>query len=88
MNVDGEELNDGQVLVRLTAARRIARDGTGRMVRETIGASQAEIGRAVGVSKATISKWERGQREPTGEHAIRYWTIITTLALTDEVDVD
>jgi DNA-binding XRE family transcriptional regulator len=82
MEIDGEHLADDLVLTRLTAARRIARDGTGRNVRKASGASLAEIGRAVGVSKASICKWERGQLSPSGEHAVRYWLVITTLATT------
>jgi DNA-binding transcriptional regulator YiaG len=82
MNIDGEVLSEGQVLTRLTAARRVARDGTGRRVRLAVGASLSEIGRACGVSKGSVCKWEHGQREPAGEHGVRYWAIISALAAT------
>jgi DNA-binding transcriptional regulator YiaG len=85
MDIDGEHLDDGQVLIRLTAARQVARDGTGRRVRLAVGASLSEIGRACGVSKSSVCQWERGRREPTGEHAVRYWTVIAALAATMEM---
>jgi DNA-binding transcriptional regulator YiaG len=80
MNFDGEEVDDGRLLITITAARRIARDGTGRLVRKEAGASLAEVGRAVGVSKASICKWELGQREPTGMNAVMYLKVIRSLA--------
>jgi DNA-binding transcriptional regulator YiaG len=84
MDIDGEHFNDGQVLLRLTAARGVARDGEGRRVRQAVGASLAEIGRAIGVSKASVCKWELGQRAPGGEHAVRYLEVIRALAATLE----
>jgi DNA-binding transcriptional regulator YiaG len=84
MWIDGEQLTDEQVLTRLTAARRMARDGTGRRVRQTVGASLAEIGRAVGVSAASVCQWERGRFVPSGERAVRYWMVIRSLAATIE----
>jgi DNA-binding transcriptional regulator YiaG len=80
MDIDGEHLADDLALEGLTAARRIARDGSGRAVRQASGASLAEIGRAVGVSKATVCKWERGQLTPSGARGVKYLLIIKALA--------
>jgi transcriptional regulator with XRE-family HTH domain len=52
--------------------RETARSGRGARVRRFAGISQAELGEAVGVTSTTISRWERGQRQPRGHHAIAY----------------
>ncbi|HEY5092740.1 MAG TPA: hypothetical protein VII60_05690 [Acidimicrobiales bacterium] len=83
MNIGGEEIDEAQVLIMVNSGRRIARDGTGRQVREESGASQSEIGRAVGVSKASVCKWELRQREPVGAHAVMYWIVIQSLVATN-----
>lgn len=80
MNICGEELDDLEILVRVTSARRLAKDGFARRARIDARASLSEIGRVVGVSKATIHKWETGQRAPTGANGVRYLMIISALA--------
>lgn len=64
----------------LTVVRLVARDGRARLVRITAGASLAEIGQSVGVTKGTISKWERGLAVPQGEPAVRWGALLVTLA--------
>jgi transcriptional regulator with XRE-family HTH domain len=39
-----------------------------RIARTRAGMSQQDLGRAVGVSKAVVSAWERGLTRPSGEH--------------------
>jgi transcriptional regulator with XRE-family HTH domain len=55
-------------------------------VRITAGASLAEVGRATGVTKGTVSKWERGLAVPRGEPAILYGAVLITLAAISEGD--
>jgi len=45
----------------------------GRLVRQrtTLGLSQKEAARRIGVDPGTLGKWERGEREPTGKLAAR-----------------
>ena len=80
MNISGEELDDLEILVRVTSARRLAKNGIARRVRLDAGASLSEVARAVEVSKATIHKWETGQRSPTGVNGVRYFMILSALA--------
>jgi transcriptional regulator with XRE-family HTH domain len=50
-------------------ARRLARDGNARRIREASGLSASEVARALGVSPGTVCRWERGLRVPRGEVA-------------------
>jgi site-specific DNA recombinase len=45
----------------------------GRLVRQrvTLGLTQKEAARRLGVDQGTLAKWERGEREPAGEFAVR-----------------
>lgn len=56
--------NEG--LLSLVAARRYARTGTGKAIRERAGLSMSAVGRAAGVSGQTIKNWEAGINRPTG----------------------
>ena len=67
-------------LLLLTEARHLAASGRARHIREAAGVSQGELGAAVGATVAGISKWENGQRRPTGACAIRYARLIRELA--------
>jgi DNA-binding XRE family transcriptional regulator len=39
--------------------------------RTTLGLSQKEFARRLGVAQSTLARWERGEREPTGKFAVR-----------------
>lgn len=67
-------------LARLTIVRRAASDGSARLARIAAGASLAEVGRASGVTKGTISKWERGLAVPRCPEALQYGYILAILA--------
>jgi DNA-binding transcriptional regulator YiaG len=38
--------------------------------RESIGLSQGDVARAIGVSQAAVSKWESGDALPLARHAV------------------
>ena len=38
--------------------------------RTAMGITQAESARRIGVDQSTLAKWERGEREPTGQFAV------------------
>jgi|GEM_PF-1606583 len=82
MNSTPESLSDTEILFCLTQARQLASDGTGRRIRIAAKASLAEIARACGSTKGTVSKWERGIWAPSGAPAIRYGAVITALTTT------
>jgi DNA-binding transcriptional regulator YiaG len=50
-------------------ARRLARDGNARRIREAAGLSASEVARVLNVSPGTVCRWERGLRVPRGEAA-------------------
>lgn len=72
--------NTTERLVRLTSLRGAAGDGTARSVRQAAGASLAEVAAAAGVTKGTVSKWERGLATPRGDAAVRYGRVLELLA--------
>lgn len=41
-------------------------------IRKSYGVSQSDMASVLGVSRLTVSMWERGQTDPTPEHARRY----------------
>lgn len=59
-------------LLEVTRVRELARAGRAREARQRAGLSLSEIAVAVGVSTATIYRWETAQRRPTGAPALRY----------------
>jgi DNA-binding transcriptional regulator YiaG len=65
---------------RLRAVRDLATSGRGREIRESAHLSLADIGRSSGVHYSTVARWERGERLPRGEAALRYLALLDRLA--------
>jgi DNA-binding transcriptional regulator YiaG len=65
--------------VLLAEARRLA-PGGGRLIREAADLSLADVGKAIGKAPSTVMRWERGERRPTGEAAIRYVELLKALS--------
>lgn len=57
-------MTPAQQMLLLGIAARRAKDGTGRSIREQADVPQTLLAAYVGVSAATISRWESGQRKP------------------------
>lgn len=55
-------------------------DGSARRIRRLSRTSLTAIAQLIGVSASTVSRWERGQRFPSGAHARTYSTILVLLA--------
>jgi DNA-binding transcriptional regulator YiaG len=66
--------------VKIVRARHLAQSGEGERIRRAALMSAAELGRHVGVSHVTIRRWERGERRPCEEWAVRYVDLIDALA--------
>ncbi len=64
----------------LIEGRAAVRSGRGRELRLLAGLSQAELAELVGVTPAAISRWEAGDRRPTGDRAIAYATALHRIA--------
>ena len=46
------------------ARRQLPAPGTRRLIREQAGVTQEDVATAVNVSRAAVSRWESGDREP------------------------
>lgn len=66
-------------LVRIAWARKLARSGRARAIRQEAGITLGEVADRVGVTVSTICKWEAGQRKPTGEPAALYGELLDRL---------
>ena len=66
-------------IVAVSDARHAASDGRLRAARLRAKLSQADIARAVGVTEATVSRWESGVRRPRREEAKRLAALLQVL---------
>lgn len=60
--------------------RRLPEPAMRRLLRQRARLSQAEVAAAAGVARATVSRWESGAREPSGERLAAYVAILDRLA--------
>jgi transcriptional regulator with XRE-family HTH domain len=67
------ELND------LAQVRALAASGVARSIRESKSITLGEVAESSGIAKSTLSRWERGQRQPTGKPAVRYMKVLRSL---------
>jgi DNA-binding transcriptional regulator YiaG len=66
--------------IKLTRLRRLVTSGAARAIRESAGLSLTEAGAGAKVNRVTIHRWERGQRRPHGEPALRYLALLEELS--------
>jgi len=60
--------------------RELIVSGAARLARERAGLTLAEVAAEVGAPyDSTISRWERGERRPTGPQAAKYLALIDDL---------
>jgi len=59
--------------------RRLPAPDLRRHLRERAGISQADVARALGVARPTISRWEAGARSPRGSDLLRYVDLLDRL---------
>jgi DNA-binding transcriptional regulator YiaG len=62
-------------------ARRLARSGRGRAIREAATLSRSEFADELGVAASTVARWEGGTRTPRPEQALRYLALLEELEL-------
>jgi DNA-binding transcriptional regulator YiaG len=65
--------------LRLAAAQTAAKTGRARRIRESAGLSISDIARSVEIATATGSRWESGQRRPTGVRAVAWIDLLDAL---------
>lgn len=66
-------------LLRMSAARRHARDGSGKKIREAALVTTGEVAEAVGVTTPTVVNWESGRSVPRGAAGERWATLLEQL---------
>jgi DNA-binding transcriptional regulator YiaG len=77
-HMDDEALRERLDSVR--AQRRLPAPAVRREIRERVGLSQADVARALGVTREAVAYWERGQRVPKAGTAARYLELLDRLA--------
>ncbi len=60
--------------------RQLPAPATRRFLREKVGITQLSLARALGITQATISRYETGSRQPRGEALERYLGVLDRLA--------
>jgi DNA-binding transcriptional regulator YiaG len=72
-------MNDLIDPIKLAKVRAMTESGVARELRVGKRLSLSDIAVPVGASVSTIFRWERGQRVPHGERAVRYLEILEGL---------
>lgn len=65
--------------IALAEARIRVGNGDLAVIRRRAKLSQDAIGRAVGVTRVTVCKWEAGTRQPSGDAAVRLAKLLRAL---------
>ncbi len=71
----------------LVLARRLARTGEGRRLREEVGLGAREVADEVGIDVATLYRWEPGQTRPGAGAATRWVEVLRDAAAAVEMDI-
>ncbi|MGI8406961.1 MAG: helix-turn-helix domain-containing protein [Actinomycetota bacterium] len=66
-------------LTRLVRVRSLTRSGAAKSIRVAAGLSLREVAQSIEVSPATILRWERRDRVPQGDRALRYLSVLEGL---------
>jgi transcriptional regulator with XRE-family HTH domain len=63
--MDGQPVDAlAQIIEKRRARKRLPDPRTRRQVRERAGITQADLAQVLGVDRATVSRWESGERDP------------------------
>jgi len=65
---------------RIAYARRLARTGAARAMREDAGLSLRELARGLDMATSTVHRWEMGANRPRGNAALRWLAMLEELA--------
>ncbi len=66
--------------IALAQLRQMCANGEAQAIRENARLSAADCARHVGVGRALIRRWERGDVRPTGNRAMAYLVLLEDLA--------
>jgi transcriptional regulator with XRE-family HTH domain len=70
----------GDALQRARTRRSLPAPGMRRTLRQRAGISQTDLARALGVDRATVSRWESGDRQPDDGFLQAYLEALDRLA--------
>ena len=59
-------------VIQLAKARAMARNGEAQAIRERNHLTISEVAREIEVSPSSVMRWEKGERSPRGDSAIRF----------------
>ena len=68
------------VLVEVRSRQRLPAPALRRVIRKSVGVSQAAVAEVCGVDRASVSRWESGQRRPSGPRLVAYVGLLEKLA--------
>lgn len=69
-----------EALERARLRRRLPDPQTRRVLRERAGITQTALAEALGVDRATVSRWESGDREPVDDYLPSYIAALNRFA--------
>jgi DNA-binding transcriptional regulator YiaG len=67
-------------LTEISRVRLLAERGDARRIRESARLSLGELAAVLDVPAVNVGRWERGERAPRGEQALRYGDLLGRLA--------
>jgi DNA-binding transcriptional regulator YiaG len=65
---------------RLTHLRELTQSGEARAIRERARLALSDIGQSIGADPSAVGRWERGERLPRGDVALRYARLLERLS--------
>jgi len=65
---------------RLSHLRALTQSGEARTIREGARLALSDIAHSIGADASSVGRWERGERLPRGEVALRYARLLERLA--------
>lgn len=63
----------------IRAARSLPSPEHARAIRRAAGVTQARMAEELGVTRATINRWESGMRRPRGKHVTAYAAVLAEI---------
>jgi DNA-binding transcriptional regulator YiaG len=74
-----EPMSTEELLI-LGRARRLAKSGEARAMRERAGLRQGLVAQSIGMHQSRLNHWEAGRRMPHGPAGVRYGRLLDALA--------
>jgi DNA-binding XRE family transcriptional regulator len=68
------------VAERLSHLRVLTQSGEARTIREDARLALSDIAQSIGADPSSVGRWERGERLPRGEVALKYARLLERLA--------